>query len=693
MNKFFIYISLFFYTIAFSQSNQNKAEIKMLTKYVDNSVLIRWAPTNPSSWLKLNKWGYRIERIKIASNGERLSKPVKKVLVSNLIPDPLEDWEKISKASDYAAILAQALYGEGFLVSENDSDKSDALLKIINQSREIEQRFAFGLFAADIDFEASQKAALGYVDSNIEKNSEYLYRVISNIPENISEVKKGFSIVKTDKVIKLPKPLDLVTVPQDKSIILTWEHGLFRDLFVAYFVERSEDGENFEPLNSRPLVNLNDTFEKPVVRMQFVDTLSHNNKKYYYRVKGITSFGEDSPYSEIKSGTGYRKLTEYAKITGHKFLKNGKVNIKWVFEENKESPIVKFQLNQSNSITGKFHVILDEIPKDKREISVKLTESTNYITVSAISKQKEKTISQASLVQAIDSIPPGIPKGLEAIIDTSGVVKIKWNRNLEKDLIGYRVFRGNLEKEEFIQLTVSPIKENYFVDNVKIKSLNDKVFYKIVSVDNRFNMSDYSDVLIVKKPDVIPPSSPIFKTYKITQEGIHLFWIPSSSGDVIAHKLYRKNITSKDEEWQLLFEDLSVYNQSNYLDKSVKSSVKYIYGVFAEDDSGLISKASTPLTLIAANKSDDKTLIKNFKGVSNRTSRAIELSWNTFDSVEEIQIYKSTESQKATLFKQFSVNETGFIDVNVKPNNTYTYTIKAKDNKGNVVFEKVKIIY
>jgi len=691
MRKIIFLIVFFFSLFGYSQSPQSSSEIKVLGKYMDNKVLLRWAPSNPSSWLKLNKWGYSVERFKVGSNGLRLEQPEKKILANNLRPAPLENWEEIAKKSDYAAILAQALYGEGFIVEE-ENNGDDALLKIINQSREVEQRFAFGLFAADIAFDASVKAALGFIDDDVELNSEYLYRVIPNVPKEVLDINKGFIIVKTDKEITLPKPLDLVVVPQDKSIILTWEHGLFRNLYVAYFVERSKDGKHFEKLNERPLVNLNNTYDKPVVRMQFVDTLSQNNKKFFYRVRGITSFGEESPYSEVKDGAGFRKITEYARITGHHFLKNGEAKVKWEFKENEESPITHFQLNQSDKVNGKYKVIREQISKTKREVLVKLNESTNYLTISAVGANGEQTISQASLVQAVDSIPPAIPTFLEAKVDTTGVVNIKWKANTEKDLIGYRVFRANTDKEEYIQLTISPVEENTFEDKVQLKSLNDTVFYKVVSVDNRFNMSEYSKALIVRKPDVVPPTSPVFKSYNVFQKGIELNWVPSSSEDVKYYKLFRKSINEKNASWVLVYTNSKEEDKTSYLDENVISGSKYRYTIFAEDESGLISEPSSLVTLVSANKPTE-TLIKKFSGFSNRTDRKIELAWVTSKEIKEVILYKSKKDEKPTLYKQFLPEVKEYSDLKINPNSIYTYTIKVKGDKGNVEFKKIEVTY
>ena len=94
-------------------------------------------------------------------NGELLDKAEYKLVTSTPIkPRPLTDWETIVNANDMAAIAAQAIYGETFTT---DDDNDNAVIKIIDQSDELNRRFAFALYALDQDFEAACYAGLGYI--------------------------------------------------------------------------------------------------------------------------------------------------------------------------------------------------------------------------------------------------------------------------------------------------------------------------------------------------------------------------------------------------------------------------------------------------------------------------------------------------------------------------------------------------
>ncbi len=684
MNRVIVFCLLLFCLNSFSQDKQNDVpEIKVLARVQTGKVLLRWAPTSPSAWMKNNTYGYTIERYTIKKDGKLISPPSKKVILQSILkPDPVETWEKAVNENDYAAVLAQALYGESFLVEEM---QQGGLAQIINKSKEAEQRFSFALFAADMNFEIAKKAALGYEDTSVVAGEEYLYRIKSLVPTDLLEVKKGSVVANTINLEPLPKPIDLIAVPDNKSILITWEYEMFKSVFTSYYIERSENGTDFKRLGDTPLLNLNDKPGSPAKRMYYVDTLSQNNKTYYYKVKGISPFGEISPPSEIVSAQGVKKLSAVPHITTYKFDKSGGVNLFWEFPKEAEKEITEFELNWAPQEKGPYKTIQPNIPSSTRKTNFKLVEPSNYFKISAKGKGNQKTTSLSAFVQTIDSIPPAAPVGVVGVVDTLGIVNLKWEANTERDMLGYRVFRGNLENEEVSQLTVSPIERTTFIDTVQIKSLNSKVYYQIVAVDQRFNMSEYSDKLALKKPDVVPPSSPIFSSYKVKPDGIFVEWINSSSDDVETHQLYRQNVEESKKGWQLVFKTDTI---TTYLDKKVMSNTKYRYAIFAQDDSGLKSAPSTPLTISNQNMGKED-LIKGFTAIADRENKNILVSWRKMpDEVVEVVIYKSKKDEKPVLWKQIPSTITKLVDSGVNPGSIYVYTMKVILNSGQ--YPKIK---
>ncbi len=661
-----------------------KPFIKVISKVNSNEVKLRWAISSPSAWKRANKYGYIVERFTIKRNGQQLNTAEKKVLTAiPIVPKPLEEWKSIVEQNDYAAVLAQSLYGETFQVEQIQG----GLAQIVNQAKEIEQRFSFALYAADLNYEAALLGGLAYVDTDINENEEYFYTVRTVVPIELLEVEAGNVYVNPAKKEELPQPIDLIAIGDDKNILLTWEYEMFKTVFTSYYLERSENGTDFKRLGDTPLVNLNDKPGSPSKRMFYIDTISQNNKTYYYRVKGISPFGEQSPSSEIASAQGIKKLAAVPHISNYKFDKIGGVDILWEFPKEAEKQITKFELNWAPQEKGPYTVVKTDIPVSSRKTNYKELNPSNYFKITAVGKGNQKTTSLTAFVQTIDSIPPSAPLGVEGVVDTLGIVNLKWKANTEKDMLGYRVFRGNLENEEVSQLTVSPIETNTFTDTVQIKSLNSKVYYQIVAVDQRFNMSDFSEKLALKKPDVVPPSSPIFSKYKVIEDGVFLQWINSSSDDVVSHQLFRQKVAEADKGWQLVYKTDTI---SKFIDHEALPDIKYRYAIFAEDDSGLKSLPSTPITITNLNNPNQE-LITGFTAIADRVNKNITLSWKKMpEEVVEIIIYKSKKDGKPVLWKQLPPVTNKLVDQSVSPNNTYTYQLRVVLK--NSAYSKIKSV-
>ena len=661
-----------FFGISQHKEEETMPSVKVIALAEGNSILLRWAVDNPVAWKRANTYGYTIERFTISRNGTLINPPERKILTSTpLLPKPLEQWQTIVESNDHAAILAQALYGESFQV---EGAHDGALPQIINKSRELDQRFSFALFAADINFEAAKMAGLGYVDTNINVNEKYFYKIKTAIPENFGEVELGSIAVDPKKETVLPAPIDLFVVEGDKNIMLSWEYKLFKTIYTSYVVERSDNSTDFKRLSDLPLVNLNDKPDAPAERMYYIDTLPQNNKTYYYRVVGLSPFGKEGKLSEVISGQGKPTLEYTAHLKNYTLKEDGSVALIWDFPKKAEVLIKGFELNRADKAKGPYEVVVADIPSNKRDLIFNQLKASNYFTITVKGTSNNSTTSLPIFVQPVDSIPPKTPVGLKGIIDTTGVAKISWTINTETDLLGYRVFRGNRKGEEPVQLTSSPIEENTFTDTVQVASLNSKVYYSIVAVDQRFNMSDYSKILEVEKPDIVPPTSPIFSNYKVQNDTVRLGWIPSSNKDVLWYELFRKDVTNTGQDWKKI---LQTKTDTTYTDIGLQADHKYRYAIFAIDKNGLRSEPSTPLTVSIGLSKANLASVKGIQGIPNKEERVIKVSWrNPSNNFAGFIIYKKKNEEKPRLFRELPGNILHIQDKTVTPNNTYTYYVK-----------------
>ena len=649
--------------------------VKVIGTVTKDEVLLRWAVNTPLGWKHANTYGYHIERITIAIGDELLKQPViKKLTVNPIVPKPMMDWENFVKDNDNAAIAAQAMYGEDFDVSVEQG--GNGIMSIVNQAKLLEERFSFALFAADQDFEVAKYSGLAYVDKDVKLNEKYLYKVYTAIPSEKMKVKFGGVYLSLEDYRPLPQPQDFVAVFGDKTVMLTWNFNLLKREYTNYIVERSEDnGISYKSVTNKPIVNLNEQEKDQSDRMFYIDSIPHNNKEYFYRLKGVSPFGEVGPASNIVKGKGIKALQHNPAIIEAKLMPdNTSAMITWEFPDEGMETVAHFELNRSDEIKEGYQVVLTNISKTIRRIEFKDLSVINYFTIAAVGVDGTKRISFPQMIQPVDNTPPAVPIGLTGSIDSTGIVTLQWDKNTETDFLGYRVFRANIEDEEFTQITFRAIPESSITDTVNIKTLNNKTYYKVQAFDKRYNPSGFSEVLELKKPDLIPPTKPVFKSFNADKGVVTLQWVTSSSPDAVKTLVYRKE-KGKEVPWQLITE--AMLPQNEYKDTTAEPAVTYLYTLVTMDASGLESDPVTPLT-VSLPDNMAKPAIDDFEALVDREGRQVTLKWKyKSDDVLEFLMYKAAEGEKPTLYKIVNANTTKLVDNKLTVNTKYEYLLQA----------------
>jgi len=671
--------------------------VAMARPQEDGKIMLRWAVTTPLAWRKLNEYGYELKRYTVTRNKTTLPVPTEKS-IGVFKPKPLEEWMSLVEKNDNAAVIAQSIYGEGF-----DVEGMDQLSAIINLAEEQEQRFTWGLYAADQDYEVAQMAGLGYVDTQAEPNEKYVYKITSLVPETVMEIKEGGVFTGLQDYEELPKPLDLAVAFFDGKSMLSWNYAIHNKTYNSYYVERSMDGVNFKGLNDLPLTTLNNSEKTDPLRMFYTDSIT-NGQTYYYRIKGKTPFGEIGPISEVVSGSGEKKLAYVPHITSKYFEDDKTVLLEWEFMEEGNDMIMGFELNQSDNVDGTYKTVVKNIPPEARKVRYDSLMPTNYMTITALGKNGSRRNSFPALVQPVDSIPPDKPKGFTGKVDSLGVVTLSWTANTEKDILGYRIFKGNNKEEEYSQITVSPHEATTYYDSVSVKNLNSKVYYQLIAVDQRFNMSEPSEILELKKPDFIKPTQPVFKSYSIKEGKVHLVWANSSSEDVVRHEVYRKERDSS--EWMLVYTIDSGQSAvsskqgvdslpntslraaqlpTEWTDMDIQEGEQYSYTIIAIDDSELESDPAPPLTVIVP-KTSLYPPLQGLYGEADREKGTITIGWKAYKkpNASKITVYKGIKGKPLNLLREIPVDTKGIVDSKVKPNNTYEYVFRVVFGDGRV---------
>ncbi|WP_288004123.1 fibronectin type III domain-containing protein [Thermonema sp.] len=595
-----------------------------------------------------------------------------------LLPKPLEAWESIVAQDSIALVAAQAIYGETFEIES----RQNSIAAFINASREQENRYSFALFAADISWTTALASGLAMEDPTGVKGERYLYKIYPALPSSSSMqyyIDTAYVYLGLEEVFEVNGIRDISVSFSDHSAILKWPYRAYEGLFTAYIVERSDDGQHFERITPLPII-MPTRNSKGDGFIYWQDSIPANNKEYYYRVRGITPFGELSPPSKTVSGSGFKPLDGTPYITQAFSPDNQSVNIKWSFPLEAEKTVGHFLVEQAEKIEGPFKSISPPLGPQTRQYTIKESPEAAYYRVKAIGKEEGFSHSLPVLVQLIDSIPPAPPTGLQGFIDSTGVVHIQWQPNKESDIYGYRVYRANGPHEEFSQVTKQPLKEPFFTDTIVLKTLTKNVYYKVVALDRRFTPSEFSEVLVLKRPDKVPPATPVFYERKNTDKGPVLKWHPATDKDIAYQVLYRKERYSN--RWTSIAKlpaQIGIYQ-----DTSAKMGIEYWYTMVSVDSSYLESRPAQP---ISGKKIDSKERpgFKEVQIIADRENRRIIIEWeyeftsnNPLLKVESFIIYRSINDKPLEQFTKVGSNKQQYIDrESLVSGRKYNYRIKA----------------
>lgn len=714
--------------------------VVMTGRATGTSVKLRWAPASPSVWRRGNEYGYVVVRHTVMRNNQLVPWEERSV-ARPVTPEPLRPWQEVARwealaqTDEYAAIAAQAILGDDFMIEGSSESASN----LVNRATEESNRFSFSLFAADHSYQTAAAMGLAWEDKDVKPNETYLYRVFPTaLPTMPLDSLKGengqtipvdyyvpidtgfFSISPKDK-FPMPKIVEVEADFGDRMATISWNKELFKQFYVSYRIERSEDGVIWQSLRNIPFVNL----ERPGVETDYmfmVDTFSMNNKPYFYRVSGRTVFDDFGPPSDVVQGMGIDPVPDYfPAIVSVLENEQGAFMIGWQFSEEDEDKIAGYRVTRAPTDRGPYLTISgDELMapalrsfNDERPLPV------NYYRVVAIDRYNREMPSFSALAQLNDETPPKPPRNLRGTVLKNGSMVVTWDDNTEPDLLGYRVYMANDRNDEFTQITPRPVSKNYFIDTVSLNTLSKEIYVQVVALDYRHNTSAFSDIVVVMRPDTIPPAPPVVKDMLADAGGVTITWANSQSRDVVRHELQRR--LKGQPEWQLLasFTALqgSIEPLSRFTDTTGIVGKDYEYRIMAADNSDL--ESFSPVAIGRRIDTYIRPAVGAVEALPDRRSKFVELRWQyaARDEVQLFEVYRAkgdeplsryfswtpgeilltqtapaTTSKKAPRSKGFSYAAQ---DKSVNMNTTYTYSVRAIYRDGGIspLSEPVKVSY
>jgi fibronectin type 3 domain-containing protein len=598
--KIFITISFFLFSLSLAaQKNTTQPTndillhtgMHLIARNYGDSIVVRWAPGNSVAWLLTKKSGFVLKRMvftKSAKNVFTLTDS-SSIIIRPWSLQQFADQFTLSRDT-LTAMAAQLLYGK---TMEFENGKAgNSLNAIFDKYSEQQNRFGYAMMLADFDPLIANGLGLRFVDRNINKSLHYMYAVYpAQLPTQM-KVDTARILISAADVEATEKFPQVTAVAGDRIIHLFWQRDIQLHAYTGYIVERSEDGKNFRRLNRLPFVSLNKQESGKPIR--YSDSVLKNYQTYYYRVTGINAFGDRSkPSDPIRVMAIDLTAPEPPIITEIKADASGSIHFKW--NKNFQEPDFKgFIVGRSASLKGPFEpIVKDYLPFTAKEFTDEHPSVTapNYYMVAAVDTAGNPGRSNPAYMNVQDNTAPAAPRGLAGNIDSAGRVTIHWNWNKEEDLAGYKIFFANAPDQVFTPLNADFITDTVYTDSITLKTLTKKIYYKVAACDRNMNVSAFSEMLALNKPDIVPPMEPIIHAFNVTDSGIILHWYTSASEDAALQKLLRKKDSAA--EWELIAQ-LPVADTS-YTDHKAEAGHVYSYSIQTIDSSGLSSEPSFPL--------------------------------------------------------------------------------------------------
>lgn len=668
--------------IGYGQENER---ILVQSNVEGETVQLKWILSDIDIWLESSKKGFNVFRRELSVvNGEQKLGELVKLNDQPIKHVPQDEWQRL--------VQKDAIYDKAYPCMIVDSFRTSLPSNPsarVNVLQDMKMMFIFAMLSSQMYNKVAQVGGFFFEDKTAKRSREYVYQI-----EIIGTGYFAQTSVDLDEELVLPQVPGVNLLIDEHKALVEWKTRI-PDFEYSYFnIYRSEKKKGpYKKVNDLPYWAGPDSKNNGNLVL-FRDSVPTLGEKYYYYVTGVTAFEQEGGTSEIVSDVALRKIRNLPEIRYGEYIDQEYVKIKWRISDEDAPYVKEVYVERSSSPMKGFELITEEpLRKRVRQYEDMTPLTMNYYRVKVVGIAGDVRHSMPSGVQLPDSIPPAPPTGVIATADTNGVVQVSWNKNTEKDLQGYLVYSADDLEQEFALMSKKPNVDTNHVDTVSLYLMNDHIYYRITAIDLRGNQSDYSQLLIVDRPDIVPPRKPIFKSFRSTFEGVQLTWANSSSDDVVEQQLLRKSIHESDFSVRQRFRGDSL-KLSAFVDFDTKANEFYTYRLLAIDNVGLVSDTSQAVH-VKQRKNPFKPRVKIVNGFSSLEKHLIKISWEyNYPEVNHFVIYRGRgEKGHMDFLKIVPGTKREYYDELLAPNSDYYYHIVAvyKDRTESLPSEKYNV--
>lgn len=507
--------------------------------------------------------------------------------------------------------------------------------------------------AAVFDNKLATHMGVFYEDQNVESGQKYQYKLA--LPGSQKELAVSGEIAMGDQ---LDAPSGFKAQQQKQALEFDWKHS---EHFICYNLYRNGSKVNTDPI----LANL----EGKIYLVSYQDKALKPGR-YSYVLKGVSYLNTESKPSaelvfEVKDQTPPPAIKSFKAER-----KSGEILLQWAPSADKD--LKGYNLYKSADKGKTFQKINPQIITDETvRFTEKLAESDSgtfqyYVEAEDLAGNKTPPVKASVFVP--DHQPPAMPKSFVQKAE-SGKISLSWSANTEKDLAGYRIYRGLRDDDEnsMLLLNVQPQIATTFIDTFAQKA-STKFIYKVAAIDKAFNESP-KVAAWVQLPDSFPPAAPILTNAALNGNEAVLRWNIVNDA-ILGYDVYR---VVDDKKTKVNPVQIS---GTDFTDKSPgKGQLQYY--VVAIDSAGLESKPSNSRYL--SNVSAQYTSIKLLLGQEAKTKKVqIEIAGIEPEAVQYAKLYRK-DGEAGFQVLPFQYSAQSVIDESSEPGKIYEYFVEVVD--------------
>ena len=697
--KLITFCTLIFFNYQLKAESNAKPKMFLMADGRKDSIVLRWAPVDIKLWRQALQYGYVIERFNFKINDEKAADALQNPILLTpkpIKPLPREQMEQLIKQDSLVKIIYEAVYNFSETKNTKPLSKDEELRAFFapQKTSKAKTLMDFCLYASDLSEIVSIAAGLRFVDTTVQKGYEYVYRV--RIANQTDTKNNNYAVVvkSASEPFLTPKIYDLSGTTMDRQATMRWGVKFFRGIYTAYWLEKSSDQKQFFRVSKRPLSVTSAKKGEEVLEVTRKDSLARNGVKYYYRVCGITPFATLGPYSDTIAVQGVTPIDGEITIKAITVVPNRldtaskSVNIKidWLWKRGKPAKRVTkdelngFRVERSEYNEGPYKALndgayispdtvvtfLDTKPLDKAFYRIKLKGK----------HEEQELTSMPRMMLVPDTVPPAPPTGLKGHVDSSGIVRIYWDKNKEPDMYKYYIHRST-GGYGFSSIASATLNKTEFLDTVNMRSINLITDYRIVAVDNHMNRSTPSKVLRLKRPDLMPPVPPVMYDVKKNRQQVALLYERSASWDVQTYYFIRTNVEDKKVDTISRKPDGEDRNRVWFSDNSRDVFKSYAYQALAVDSAGN-KAASLPYEILAELRPCSK--IKELQVKKDEKKKCLLLEWQPeINEADSYIIYRSAIDKPLAFYTKINASKQAvmtFEDKDIEGFN-YQYAVQS----------------